>query len=152
VGFDNARFWLSFHYEVLEEMGHGGMGVVYRARQKSLEKEPSKRYATAQLLAEELGRFLEGKPVLARPVSRVAKGWRWCRRSPVLAGLTAGLVAAFALGTGGVVFEWARAERHAQDAERHAQEESRQRLRAEQNTYAADMKAAQVELQRGTGA
>jgi eukaryotic-like serine/threonine-protein kinase len=109
---------------------------------KCLEKEPSKRYATAQLLAEELARFLEGKPVLARPVSRVAKGWRWCRRSPVLAGLTAGLVAAFALGTGGVVFEMARAERH-------AREESRQRLRAEQNTYAADMKAAQVELQRG---
>lgn len=54
---------------------------------KCLEKEPARRYATARLLAEELGRFLEAKPVLARPVGQLAKAWRWCRRNPAVASL-----------------------------------------------------------------
>ena len=54
---------------------------------KCLEKEPARRYATAQDLADELGRFLEDKPILARPVSRPEKVWRWCRRNPVAATL-----------------------------------------------------------------
>src|SRR5437870_856202 len=52
---------------------------------KCLEKEPTRRYATAKELADELGRFLEDKPVQARPVSRTEKIWRWCRRKPALA-------------------------------------------------------------------
>jgi WD40 repeat protein len=52
---------------------------------KCLEKEPRKRYATAQALAEDLRRFSGGRPVLARPVSRVERAWRWCRRNPLLA-------------------------------------------------------------------
>lgn len=108
---------------------------------KCLEKEPGKRYATAQLLAEELGRFLEGKPLLARPIGPVGKVSRWCRRNPVRAGLIAALVAVFALGAGGVLWQWKRAERN-------AREEARQRMRAEHNAYAADVKAAQAELQK----
>ena len=54
---------------------------------KCLEKEPHKRYGTAQLLADDLRLFLEGKPVKARPVSSIERGWRWCRRNSVLTAL-----------------------------------------------------------------
>jgi len=53
---------------------------------KCLEKERSRRYGSAAALGEDLRRFLVGEPVLARPVSQVERGWRWCKRNPWLAG------------------------------------------------------------------
>ncbi len=52
---------------------------------KCLEKEPARRYQTAEELAEELDRFLRDEPIHARPVSRAEHAWRWCRRKPALA-------------------------------------------------------------------
>ncbi len=52
---------------------------------KCLEKEPHKRYGTAQLLADDLGLFLEGKPVMARPVNKASKAWSWAKRNPWIA-------------------------------------------------------------------
>ncbi|MGI9471143.1 MAG: serine/threonine protein kinase, partial [Rubripirellula sp.] len=49
---------------------------------KCLTKEPRHRYPSAQDLADDLSRFLEGRPVLARPISRVAKIWRFAHRKP----------------------------------------------------------------------
>jgi len=59
---------------------------------KCLEKAVPRRYATAQALAEDLQRYLEGRPILARPVGRWEYAWRWCRRQPVMAGLMATVV------------------------------------------------------------
>ncbi len=56
---------------------------------KCLRKEPSRRYATAADLADDLGRFREGRPVLARPLGRVARVAKWARRRPTLATLLA---------------------------------------------------------------
>ena len=66
---------------------------------KCLHKEPAKRYATAQALAEDLARFQMGKPVLARPVGRSERTWRWCRRNPVVAGLTGAVMLVLVLGS-----------------------------------------------------
>ena len=64
---------------------------------KCLEKDPARRYPSAGALAEELGRFLAGDPIRARPISRLALAARWCSRRPALAAMSA--VAAGAMVT-----------------------------------------------------
>jgi len=56
---------------------------------KSLERDPSARYRSAGALAEDLERWLEGRHIIARPVSPPARAWRWTRRNPVIAGMAA---------------------------------------------------------------
>jgi WD40 repeat protein/predicted Ser/Thr protein kinase len=109
---------------------------------KCLEKDPEKRYPTALGLAEELGRFLEGKPVLARPVGHLGKSWRWCRRQPVRAALAGALVLTFVLGSAGVLWQWRRAEQEMATAQANE-------LAERQNAYAADMSLAQRALEGG---
>ncbi|MEE2685554.1 MAG: serine/threonine-protein kinase [Planctomycetota bacterium] len=55
---------------------------------KCLQKERERRYATAQDLADELQRFIEGVPIQARPVSRPEAMVRWCKRNPRIAALS----------------------------------------------------------------
>lgn len=49
---------------------------------KCLEKDPRRRYGSAEELAEELGRFLAGEPIMARPTPVWERGWKWARRRP----------------------------------------------------------------------
>ena len=107
---------------------------------KCLEKEPARRYPTAQALADELARFLAGEPIQARPLGPADKAWRWCRRKPQLASLAAVAALLFVLGFTGVLWQWRQAESERQRA-------GAGELLARQNAYAADMKEVQRALE-----
>ncbi len=49
---------------------------------KCLEKEPGRRYSSAEAVAEDLERWLAGSPIEARPAGRLERAWRWCRTQP----------------------------------------------------------------------
>ncbi len=59
---------------------------------KSIEKERTRRYATAQELGDDLRRYLKGEPIKARSISRVERAWRWCRRNPGVSSLSAAIL------------------------------------------------------------
>ncbi len=66
---------------------------------KCLEKDPARRFATAADVGDELQRWLNGEPIEARPISSIARGWRWCKRQPIIAGLAAAILLTFAAGS-----------------------------------------------------
>ncbi len=71
---------------------------------KCLEKDPGRRYETAAALADDLGRWLAGEPVRARPVSWMQRAWRRARRNRALSAAVAGiLVVAAVAGVVGVL-------------------------------------------------
>ncbi len=71
---------------------------------KCLEKDPRQRYGSAEAVALELERWLRGEPIEARPVGRVVRVWRWCRRNPTVAGLAAALTVALVVGITATAF------------------------------------------------
>ena len=99
---------------------------------KCLEKDPARRYDSAQGLADELGRFLKGEPIHARPISSAERGLRWCRRHPAIASLAATVVAALT-ATSMIFYSTAQRVERARELERAA------RVQAEENLYAANM-------------
>jgi tetratricopeptide (TPR) repeat protein len=75
---------------------------------KAMAKAPPDRYPSASALAEDLRRFLDDRPVRARPLGMVRQVWRQCRRRPVVTALAALATGAFV----GMAWQWWRAETH----------------------------------------
>jgi WD40 repeat protein/serine/threonine protein kinase len=99
---------------------------------RCLQKDAFRRYTSAKTLAEDLERFLNHRPILARPTGPVEKLWRWCQRRPALAAILLLLNLSFAAGLAGILWEW----RRARDSE----------LSLQRNLYATDVNLAQVAL------
>jgi WD40 repeat protein len=129
---------------------------------KCLRKEPEKRYPSAEALADDLGRFLEGQPVQARPVGPTERLLKWARRRPAVAGLVLGLVLVSALGVTAVTAAllyalegWGRADRQrlvAEEKEELAQQARRQeelaRRKEELARKEADRRKAEADKAR----
>jgi tetratricopeptide (TPR) repeat protein len=103
-----------------------------------LRKEPSRRYASAAALADDLGRFREDRPIAARPSGPIERAGKWARRRPTAAALAvASALAVLILTMGGVLFtRQVRAERDRAQFER-GQADIQRRL-AEDQTDRAD--------------
>lgn len=66
---------------------------------KCLRKEPEKRYASAIQLSDDLQRFLDDRPIQARPIGVVERTWRWIRRNKALASFYAACAMAIVMGS-----------------------------------------------------
>jgi hypothetical protein len=77
---------------------------------RCLHKQPAQRYPSARALADDLGRFLEGRAVSVRPLNVMQRLARWARRDPKLA-LTGALAAlALVVGLVATTWQWRRAQ------------------------------------------
>jgi hypothetical protein len=111
---------------------------------KCLEKEPHRRYATAQALADDLQCWLEGRPITARPVGRLERAWMWTRRNPAVALLLAAVLVL--LGGGAGAFYWKYREAEAAARGEAQEKRAAQQARAEME---AERDRAEVALVRG---
>ena len=95
---------------------------------KCLEKQPQRRYASAEALAEDLERWLRGEPIMARPLGRVRRLLKWARRKPTTAALIAVTVLSLAaIIPGSVLFavQQGRARKQADEARQEAEAAAR---------------------------
>ncbi len=83
---------------------------------RCLARDPAERYPSARALADDLSRFVEGRPVQARPLNAVQRISRWARREPKLAATLACAVLALVVGLVATAAQWRRAEINANNA------------------------------------
>jgi eukaryotic-like serine/threonine-protein kinase len=106
---------------------------------KAMAKEPERRYLTASALAEDLRRYLADRPVLARRSTTVEQAWRWCRRNPTVAILTAFVVILLAVLLAGAL---------ASNAQLHVQLERAERAEKEKTDKLWDSYLASAQANR----
>jgi eukaryotic-like serine/threonine-protein kinase len=109
---------------------------------KCLDKSPAGRYPSAAAIAEDLERWLCGKPVLARPISTGERAFKLARRHPLVTALSLLALSALVGGASGIFWQWRRAEQKSLEATQ-AQE------RAEREQYFSSITAAQKFLKDG---
>jgi WD40 repeat protein len=135
---------------------------------KCLRKEPDQRYSSAEALAADLERWLDGWPISARRAGAGERAWRWCRRNPVVTALVGVVALSLVTSTilsllfASVVSKQTRialAERERADAEAHAaaasaaqerqarDQERQAKELARRQLYAAEIHLAQQEWQ-----
>jgi tetratricopeptide (TPR) repeat protein len=123
--------------------------------EKCLRPDPRDRYPTAAGVAADLGRFLAGEPVSARPVTTWERAWRWTRRNPYrTASVAAAALVFVAGGAAAVAATWASRAQAALDGQKLAERDRRgevARRAAELYRVAEGGAAEAAKLPRGDG-
>ena len=115
---------------------------------KCLEKDATKRYQSAQELVDELQRFLDGEPILARPITATARAWRWAQRNRTIAGLGAlvsVLLVGLAIGGPIVAYQQSELRESEASAKKKAKTEAKNARDAETVAKAAESTARDAE-------
>ena len=115
---------------------------------KCLEKEPAKRYATADALATDLRRFLDGRAILARRAGAAEKLGRWAKRNPAVAALLGGVFLSLASGVMVSTAFAIRAARNAERADGNAAELAQKVTEVKLAQKETEAKAADAEIAR----
>ncbi len=123
---------------------------------KCLQKEPGKRYASADALVADLGHWLAGEPIAARPVGNLERLWRWCKRNRLVASLLAGIALSLIVGTAvSIAFalqardEARRANAGEQLARAQEQKAEEARQLSEGRLYVSNIQLAHEEWKQG---
>lgn len=89
---------------------------------KCLEKEPERRFESAQVLADELQRYLKGEPILSRPLSQAQRVKRWCRRNPMIATSLGGVAGSILIALGALAFAFVNSQQAKEKVEKSLDE------------------------------
>jgi WD40 repeat protein len=119
---------------------------------KCLEKDPLKRYPTAQSLADDLQRFLNNEPITARPITRTAKLIRWSQRNPTLATAYSLLILLLILILIGSPLAALRLNNERNRAENASEREFLLRRQSNAERYTSDMNLAHRAWEEGAAA
>lgn len=111
---------------------------------KCLEKDPERRYGSAEALAEDLQRWLNHQPILARQTTAFERVGKWARRKPVVAGLLAVLHLVLLGGIAGIVRYSNRATAEAERANREAENARVEASRADAESWTANFNEARA--------
>ena len=116
---------------------------------KCLEKSPANRYSTAEALADDLQRFLDGAPIRARPISRIARLKKWVHRYPTSAAVVAAGVFGVLMLIGISLWYNSRLIELLEIAETERVSARRNESYANRRAYDSDMRNAKFSLDRG---
>jgi serine/threonine protein kinase/WD40 repeat protein len=107
--------------------------------EKTIDREPARRYQTAEELAVDLRRYLEDRPILARRAGLVELGWRWCKRNPAVAGLLTVVILMTATGFAATLHQVQEERRERDDARRQRDKMDALNDSLRRTLYASDM-------------